>query len=81
MTRKPHDALFKAAFEHPEHAAEFLRVVLPAALVDAIAWSTMKRVSGSFIDPHLDDRHSDLLFSVELHDGNTRSRCRSRFPW
>ena len=35
MTRKPHDAIFKAAFEHPEHA--FLRGVLPAALVQAIA--------------------------------------------
>ncbi len=37
MTRKPHDAIFKAAFEHPEHAAAFLRGVLPAALVQAIA--------------------------------------------
>jgi predicted transposase YdaD len=69
MTRKPHDALFKAGFELPEHAAEFLRGVLPAALVDAIAWPTMTRESGSFIDPDLADRHSDLLFSVDLQVG------------
>jgi hypothetical protein len=65
MTSKPHDAIFKAAFEHPEHAAAYLRGVLPAALVDAIAWPTMTRESGSFIDPDLADRHSDLLFSVK----------------
>jgi predicted transposase YdaD len=69
MTSKPHDAIFKAAFEHPEHAAAYLRGVLPAALVDAIAWSTMTRESGSFIDPDLADRHSDLLFSVDLKVG------------
>jgi predicted transposase/invertase (TIGR01784 family) len=70
MTSKPHDALFKAAFELPEHAAEFLRGVLPPALVESIAWSTMTRESGSFIDPELADRHSDLLFSADLQTGN-----------
>lgn len=70
MTNKPHDALFKAAFEQPEHAAEFLRGVLPATLVEAIVWSTMTRESGSFIDSDLGDRHSDLLFSVALHGGS-----------
>ncbi|XXY44766.1 Rpn family recombination-promoting nuclease/putative transposase [Sorangium sp. So ce269] len=32
MTPTPHDALFKATFSQPEHAAAALREVLPAAV-------------------------------------------------
>ena len=66
MTDTPHDALFKAAFEKPEHAAGLFRSLLPATVVDAIAWDTVQGEPGSFIDPELADRHSDLLFSVQL---------------
>ena len=66
MTTRPHDALFKAGFELPEHAAGLFRAALPASLADAIAWGTMEPEPGSFIDPELADSHSDLLFSVEL---------------
>lgn len=68
MTSRPHDALFKAAFEKPECAAGLLRNILPASLSQAIAWDSMVRESGSFIDAELLDRQSDLLFSVTLHD-------------
>lgn len=51
MTEKPHDALFKAAFEKPEHAAGIFRSLLPTTLVKAVAWDTLTRESGSFIDP------------------------------
>lgn len=64
--RTPHDALFKAGFETPAHAAGLFRQVLPVALVDAIDWSTIQREPGSFIDPNLRSSHSDLLFSVRL---------------
>ncbi len=66
MTNKPHDALFKTAFEHPRHAAGLLRSVLPATLANAAIWSTIVHEAGSFIDVDLADHHSDLLFSVEL---------------
>jgi predicted transposase YdaD len=69
MTEKPHDALFKAAFEKPEHAAGIFRSLLPAPVVEAIAWETIARESGSFIDPELADRQSDLLFSIEIRGG------------
>ncbi len=65
MTNKPHDALFKAAFEHPEHAAGLLESILPATLSSAIAWPTITHEAGSFIDAELADHHTDLLFSVE----------------
>lgn len=70
MTRKAHDALFKAAFETPAHAAGLLRHILPVELVDSIDWHSITRQPGSFITPTLADRHSDLLFSVRLTDSD-----------
>jgi len=64
----PHDALFKAAFETPRDARALLTEILPAQLRATIAWGTLARESGTFIDPTLASRHSDLLFSVELAD-------------
>ena len=73
MTTKPHDALFKATFETPEHATGIFRALLPAAVCDAVVWETMMRESGSFIDPELADSHSDLLFSVRLYGDDDRA--------
>jgi predicted transposase/invertase (TIGR01784 family) len=66
MTSRPHDALFKAAFEHPEHAERLLRSILPAQLSAAVVWQTLTHQPGSFIDPLLADHHCDLLFSAKL---------------
>jgi hypothetical protein len=69
VTNKPHDALFKAAFEDPEHAGALLRHLLPSSVSAAIVWDSMTLEAGSFVDAELADRHTDLLFSVNLHDG------------
>lgn len=66
MTIKPHDAIFKAAFEDPAHAADLFRCTLPEPLRNAIDYGSFTREAGSFIDPELADRHSDLLFSARL---------------
>jgi predicted transposase/invertase (TIGR01784 family) len=66
MTSRPHDALFKAAFEHPEHAEGLLRSILPAPLCAAVDWQTLTHEPGSFVDPLLADSHCDLLFSASL---------------
>jgi predicted transposase/invertase (TIGR01784 family) len=66
MTSRPHDALFKAAFEHPDHAGSLLRSLLPESIAHAIDWKTLTHQPGSFIDPDLADTHSDLLFSARL---------------
>jgi predicted transposase YdaD len=68
MTAKPHDALFKAAFEAPQHAAGVFRSLLPTTVEDALAWNTVRHEPGSFIDADLADRHSDLLFSIEVRE-------------
>jgi predicted transposase YdaD len=60
--------LFKAAFETPSDAASLLRSVLSPDVVNAIAWDTLAAVRGSFVDPELAGRHTDLLFSANLVD-------------
>ena len=70
MTSRPHDALFKSAFEAPADAAMLLRDLLPASICDAIAWHTFTGESGSYVDAVLGDRHSDLLFSARLRIGD-----------
>ena len=72
MTTRPHDAIFKAAFESPEHAAALFRSILPPGLSAAIAWDTLTQEPASFIDPELHDAHGDLLFSAELVDRKVR---------
>jgi hypothetical protein len=69
VTPRPHDALFKAAFEAPAHAGALVRALVPPAVAEAIAWSSLAPDPGSFVDPALDDRHSDLLFTARLHTG------------
>lgn len=68
MSTTPHDALFKSGFEVPSSAAALFRRALPSALVDAIAWDSLVRESGSFVDSELAPRHSDLLFRATMHD-------------
>lgn len=66
MHYTPHDALFKAIFRQPEHARPILRAVLPPPLVRHLRFDTLRLVSGSFVDEQLQDRHADLVFTVEV---------------
>ena len=72
MTTRPHDALVKFAFETPASAAALLRGLLPAAVRAAVAWKTLDRERGSFVDVLLGDHHSDLLFSARLRSGEPK---------
>ena len=64
----PHDALFKATFSHPEHAVGELRHLLRKTLAARIDWTTLRLCAGSFVDPTLRGRHSDLLFTARCGD-------------
>jgi predicted transposase YdaD len=46
-----------------------LRELLPTAIREAVAWNTLARERGSFVDKRLADRHSDLLFRARLRTG------------
>lgn len=50
----------------PPNAASELRAVLPAEVVTRLELDQLRRVDGSFVDPELRWRHSDLLFTVPL---------------
>src|SRR5690349_20807351 len=60
MIARPHDALFKSAFEAPADAAALLRELLPVVLRDLVAWDTLHGEPASFVDPDLADLHCDL---------------------
>ena len=64
MSQNPHDGLFKHVFSQPALAADELARALPRALARRIDWSSLRLVPGSFVDPHLRQRHTDLLFQV-----------------
>ena len=53
----------------PADATALLCELLPSAICEAIAWDTLERETGSFVDAALADRHSDLLFSARLRSG------------
>ncbi|HEX7843516.1 MAG TPA: Rpn family recombination-promoting nuclease/putative transposase [Kofleriaceae bacterium] len=77
---RPHDALFKSAFEAPADAAALLRELLPAALRPLIAWDTLHGEPGSFVHPALADQHSDLLFSARLRTEDAAALTGSHAP-
>lgn len=66
MFPTPHDAYFKAVFSQPENAIGEFKALLPPALLAALDWSTARVVPGTFVDPDLTSRHSDLLYEVSL---------------
>ncbi len=68
MTGRPHDALFKAIFRNPIHAAEELRHALGPQISGLVDWGSLRLESGEFVDEALADSHSDLLFSARAGD-------------
>jgi hypothetical protein len=66
VTPRPHDALFRRAFERPADAAAELAHVLPPGLAAHLDASSLHLEPGTYIDPNLSDHHSDLLFSLRL---------------
>jgi hypothetical protein len=71
VTPTPHDALVRAIFGQPQHAASELRAVLPSAVLAELRLETLSPVEGSFIDEGLRASSADLLFTVSLRDGGS----------
>ncbi len=59
-----HDSLFRGTFAELRHAASLLRAVLPPDITRHAEWPTLRLLPGTFIDPGLRSRQSDLLFSL-----------------
>lgn len=65
----PHDLFARFTWGQPERAEAELRAVLPPDVVARVDWSSLRRESGSVVDPELRETQSDLLFSARLHGG------------
>jgi predicted transposase YdaD len=61
--------MFRHTFRQPEHAAPLLRALLPRALATGIDWSSLALEPGTFVEPELRQRHSDVLFSARRRRG------------
>jgi predicted transposase/invertase (TIGR01784 family) len=64
----PHDLFVRFTFGHPERAMAELRAALPSFVVSRVDWDSLRRESGSVVDPRLRETQSDLLFSARLKD-------------
>jgi hypothetical protein len=62
----PHDSLFHFTFGHPCHAAGWLRTILPAALVAAIDWATLRAAPEKVHGQQLRQLITDTVFEVAL---------------
>jgi hypothetical protein len=62
----PHDDLFHFTFQHVRHAAGWMKSVVPAALADAIDWSTLTPAPEKLHRATLRHQTTDLVFSAEL---------------
>lgn len=67
----PHDRFFKAAFSRPEITADFLKHYLPESVASQLDLTptAVKLRKGSFVDRHLRQHASDLLYQVRFRDG------------
>jgi Putative transposase, YhgA-like len=63
---RPHDTLFRYAFERPEIAEGELRALLPPDVVAALDFTTLTLEPGSLADPGFAQLETDLLYRVEL---------------
>ena len=62
----PHNNFFHFALSHLPNARSLIQTQLDAEAVRELKLDTLRLETGSFIDPDLRERFSDLLFSVDL---------------
>jgi hypothetical protein len=64
--QSPHDALFRAAFEVPQHAAGLLRALLPSDLLGLVALDSLELQSGDGRGKQFEEFRTDLLFRAQI---------------
>jgi predicted transposase/invertase (TIGR01784 family) len=63
--------MVRAVLSDLTEAASFLQTHLPEAVSQALNWSTLKLLEGSFVDEDLRESEADLLYEVEHVSGAT----------
>jgi predicted transposase/invertase (TIGR01784 family) len=72
--QSPHDALFRAAFESPQHAAALLEALLPDDMLGLVSLIPLELQSGGGRGKDLEEFRSDLLFRASI-DGSPGFVC------
>jgi hypothetical protein len=66
---QPHDKFFKELMSRKESAEDFLRYYLPPEIVNKLDLSTLSISKDSFVDKELGEHFSDILYQINLRDG------------
>jgi len=66
----PHDRFFKDLMTRPEATRDFLTYYLPLPIIEALDIDQIEFVKDSFIDAHLREHFSDLVYRIGLKNGN-----------
>jgi len=66
LVSNPHDKLFKQIWSDRETAADFLANYLPQDISGLMDLKTLEICKDSFVDEHLKEYFSDLLYKVSL---------------
>ena len=61
-----HDHFVKNALDNPEIAKEVLEYVMPEDLMKKLDMMSIKMEKETFIKPDLEDRASDIIFSINF---------------
>lgn len=69
LSANPHDRFFKQLMADVRVAQDFVRHYLPSDVVAALDLSTLALTGESFVDEAFQAHHTDLLFTVELVEG------------
>ena len=64
----PHDKFFKEVFTRRATTKEFLELYLPSEVVGLLDLDSLEPIKDTFIDEHLKEYYSDLIFKVFLKD-------------
>ena len=62
----PHNNFFHFALSHLPNARSLIETQLPPEALRELKLDTLKIETGSFVDPDLREKFSELLMSVEL---------------
>jgi predicted transposase/invertase (TIGR01784 family) len=68
--QNPHDRFFRETFSRLEVARDFLTEYLPSEVVAVLNLDTLELQKDSFVDQDLREHFSDLLYKVQLRDGD-----------
>ncbi|MFO0974982.1 MAG: Rpn family recombination-promoting nuclease/putative transposase [Planctomycetaceae bacterium] len=72
----PHNNFFHFALSHLPNARGLIETQLSPAALAELKLDTLQLETGSFVDPDLREKFSDLLFSVELANASAESTNR-----